>query len=174
MLAATLILAAIGGLMGAGLGWAARVFAVSSDNPLLAEIERSMPGSQCGQCGFPGCSAAAAALAEGKVAPTCCPPGGMALAERLAQLLDVPLEGGQMPAPLLASIEAEQCTGCTRCYRACPTDAIVGANGQIHAVLHNACTGCGKCLEACPEGCVSLAAQAPTLDTWHWGKPQAA
>jgi electron transport complex protein RnfB len=174
MLVATLALAAMGLILGAGLGLAARLFAVGDDNPLLKEIEQLMPGSQCGQCGYPGCGPAASALLEGQAAVTCCPPGGVALAEKLAELLGVALDAGQMSAPLLARIDAAQCTGCTRCYRACPTDAIVGANGQIHSVLANACTGCGKCLAACPEDCIGMAAQQPTLDHWHWAKPQAA
>jgi electron transport complex protein RnfB len=174
MLVATLALAAMGLILGAGLGLAARLFAVGDANPLLKEIEQLMPGSQCGQCGYPGCGPAASALLEGRAAVTCCPPGGVALAEKLAELLGVALDAGQMSAPLLARIDAAQCTGCTRCYRACPTDAIVGANGQIHSVLANACTGCGKCLAACPEDCIGMAAQQPTLDHWHWAKPQAA
>ena len=157
MLMATLALALMGLLLGSGLGVAARKFAVEDDNPLLKEIEALMPGSQCGQCGFPGCGAAAAALAE-----------------KLAALLGVTLDAGQLDAPRLARIDAAQCTGCTRCYRACPTDAIVGASGQIHSVLPGACTGCAKCQEACPEDCVALVAQAPSLDTWRWAKPQAA
>lgn len=172
MLVATLALAAMGLILGAGLGLAARLFAVGDDNPLLKEIEQLMPGSQCGQCGYPGCGPAASALLEGRAVVTCCPPGGVALAEKLAELLGVALDVGQMSAPLLARIDAEQCTGCTRCYRACPTDAIVGANGQIHSVLANACTGCGKCLAACPEDCIAMAAQQPTLDNWRWAKPQ--
>ncbi|SDS71616.1 RnfABCDGE type electron transport complex subunit B [Pseudomonas oryzae] len=174
MLMATLALASMGLILGGGLGVAARRFAVTDENPLIKEIEALMPGSQCGQCGFPGCSAAASALVEGQAEVTCCPPGGVALAEKLAGLLGVTLDAGQMSAPLLAQIDAAQCTGCTRCYRACPTDAIVGASGQIHVVLQGACTGCAKCQDACPEDCVSLAAQAPTLDTWRWAKPQAA
>lgn len=174
MLMATLALATMGLLLGGGLGVAARKFAVTDDNPLLKEIEGLMPGSQCGQCGFPGCAGAAAALVEGSAPVTCCPPGGVALAEKLAALLGVTLDAGQMSAPQMARIDAAQCTGCTRCYRACPTDAIVGASGQIHVVMQSACTGCAKCQEACPEDCVSLAAQAPTLDTWRWTKPQAA
>ncbi|SEJ79590.1 electron transport complex protein RnfB [Pseudomonas linyingensis] len=173
MLMATLALAVMGLLLGSGLGLAARKFAVSDDNPLLKEIEGLMPGSQCGQCGFPGCGPAASALVEGQAAVTCCPPGGVALAEKLAELLGVTLDAGQMSAPLLARIDAAQCTGCTRCYRACPTDAIVGASGQIHSVLRDACTGCARCQEACPEDCVALVTQAPTLDTWRWSKPQA-
>lgn len=174
MLMATLALALMGLLLGSGLGVAARKFAVEDDNPLLKEIEALMPGSQCGQCGFPGCSGAATALAEGSAPVTCCPPGGVALAEKLAALLGVTLDAGQLDAPRLARIDAAQCTGCTRCYRACPTDAIVGASGQIHSVLPGACTGCAKCQEACPEDCVALVAQAPSLDTWRWAKPQAA
>lgn len=174
MLIATLVLAVMGLLLGSGLGVAARRFAVEDGNPLLKEIEGLLPGSQCGQCGFPGCAGAASALSEGQAAVTCCPPGGVALAEKLAALLGVTLDAGQMSAPLLASIDGAQCTGCTRCYRACPTDAIVGASGQIHSVLQGTCTGCAKCLDACPEDCVSLVPQAASLDTWRWAKPQAA
>lgn len=174
ILMATLALAFMGLLLGTGLGVAARKFTVSDDNPVRQEIEELLPGSQCGQCGFPGCGAAATALAEGEADVTCCPPGGMALAERLAEILGVPLDAEQMSVPMLARIDAAQCTGCTRCYRACPTDAIVGATGQIHSVLHNACTGCAKCEEACPEDCVSLTPQDLTLDHWRWAKPQAA
>ncbi|MCQ4346791.1 RnfABCDGE type electron transport complex subunit B [Pseudomonas stutzeri] len=174
MLTAILALALMGLLLGAGLGLAAKRFAVSDDNPLLKEIEGLLPGSQCGQCGFPGCGAAAAALVERQAQVTCCPPGGVALAEKLAALLGVTLDAGQMSAPQLAHIDAAQCTGCTRCYRACPTDAIVGASGQLHVVLADACTGCARCQEACPEDCVALVEQAPGLDSWRWSKPQAA
>lgn len=170
---AILVLALIGLVLGSGLGVAARIFAVGDENPLLKEVQALMPGSQCGQCGFPGCTAVATALVEGRSAVTCCPPGGMALAEKLAELLGVTL-AGQMSAPLLARIDERQCTGCTRCFKACPTDAIVGANGQIHSVLQNACTGCGKCQQACPENCVSLSPQDVSLDTWRWAKPQLA
>lgn len=123
---------------------------------------------------LPGCSAAASALAEGSAAVTCCPPGGVALAEQLAGMLGVTLDADGMAAPMLARIEASECTGCTRCFKACPTDAIVGASGQIHLVLDGACTGCSKCVDACPEDCIALAPEQPSLDNWRWAKPQAA
>lgn len=174
MIMATLVIALLGVALGLMLGVAARVFAVE-ENPLAKQIEQMMPGSQCGQCGFPGCSSAASALAEGSAAVTCCPPGGRALAEKLAALLGVSMDAaGAMAMPMVARIEEANCTGCTRCYRACPTDAIVGANGQIHVVLQAACTGCGNCAEACPEDCVKLQPESVSLDTWHWTKPAAA
>lgn len=174
MLLAIFSLALMGLLLGSGLGLAGRYFAVQDANPLQKEIEALMPGSQCGQCGFPGCSAAASALAERRASVTCCPPGGRALAEKLATLLDVSLDASTVAVPLVASIQEDRCTGCTRCFRACPTDAIVGANGQIHIVLSSQCTGCGKCVEACPESCVLLEAETITLDSWHWNKPKVA
>jgi electron transport complex protein RnfB len=175
MLLAIMVLGCLGLVLGILLGVAARVFAVEEANPLVQQIEALMPGSQCGQCGFPGCSAAASALANGDAAINCCPPGGRVLIEQLAAMLGVSADAaGAAPAPMMAVINEAECTGCTRCYRACPTDAVVGANGQIHVVLQAACTGCAKCVEACPENCVSLQQENATLDNWHWCKPRAA
>lgn len=171
MLLATVILSVLGCVLGLMLGVAARKFAVAEENPLVSEIQALMPGSQCGQCGFLGCSAAAQALAEGRAAVNCCPPGGRGLAEKLAALLDQPLSGGDLAEPQVACIHEPRCSGCTRCSRVCPTDAIVGANGQLHVVLVAACTGCGRCAEACPEHCIALQAEAPVLERWHWPKP---
>ncbi len=68
--------------LGGMLGIAARYLKVEG-NPLQAEVEALMPGSQCGQCGYPGCSPAAEAIASGQAPVTACPPGGKALAETL-------------------------------------------------------------------------------------------
>ena len=91
MLIATLVISGLGIGLGLMLGVAARAFAVE-ENPLTKQVEQMMPGSQCGQCGFPGCSAAASAMVEGAAPVTCCPPGGRALAEKLASLLGVGLD----------------------------------------------------------------------------------
>ena len=174
MFTATLVLTILGLVLGWLLGLAARLFAVE-ENPIVNEVEAMLPGSQCGQCGFPGCGAAAEAMVAGNAAVNCCPPGGRALTESLAQLLDVDLNSlGDAPVPLLASIEESLCTGCTKCYKACPTDAIVGATKQLHAVIPQACTGCSKCKDVCPENCISLNPEPVTLGTWHWPKPEAA
>jgi electron transport complex protein RnfB len=174
MLIVIIILSALGVSLGLLLGVAARYFKVEED-PLIETVEQMLPGANCGQCGFPGCAGAAAALVDGQAKASCCPPGGRALAEQLAEFLNLPLEEGEAsPELIIAHINAEQCTGCTRCYRQCPTDAIVGANGQIHRVIFDACTGCGKCQNACPEeNCVSLDQLGVSLETWHWPKPSA-
>jgi len=75
MFSAIITLCLLGLILGIILGAAASFFAVES-NPLQAEIEAMLPGSQCGQCGHPGCTPAAAALAQGDAEITLCPPGG--------------------------------------------------------------------------------------------------
>ncbi len=175
MFIATLVLTVLGFALGGALAFAAKVFAVEDGNPLVEQVEALLPGSQCGQCGFAGCKPAAEAMVEGSAAVTCCPPGGRALAETLAAMLGIDINSlGETALPMLASIEESRCTGCTRCFKACPTDAIVGANRQIHAVIRSACTGCAKCEEVCPEDCIHLAPEAPNLHSWHWPKPMVA
>lgn len=172
MLAALVSLALLGLALGLGLGYAATRLRVEG-NPLVAELETLLPGSQCGQCGYPGCSGAAQALAQGQAAVTLCPPGGKALAEVLAARLGVELDltGLADTGPRVAEVREELCIGCTRCYKVCPTDAILGSAKQVHAVFREACTACGKCVEACPTEATQLVALPPTLQTWGWGRP---
>lgn len=172
ILFAILSLTGLGLSLGFGLGTAARHFRVDSD-PLVEELEALMPGSQCGQCGYPGCRPAAEALAAGDAPVTLCPPGGPSLAQRLADRLGVTLDSGALDeaVPLVAQVSEETCIGCTRCFKVCPTDAIVGAPKQIHAVVADACIACRKCVDVCPTECLSLRPVRVTLYTWRWPKP---
>ena len=68
-------------------------------------------------------------------------------------------------------VDEETCIGCTKCFKACPTDAIVGAPKQIHAVIKDACTGCKACVDVCPTECLVMTPIEETLKTWHWHKP---
>lgn len=172
MISAILIIAVLGLAMGAMLGVAARYLAVEG-NPLQAEIEALLPGSQCGQCGYPGCTPAAAAVAEGAAPVTMCPPGGRALAESLAEIMgvSVDLSDVEEKAPMVAFVHESLCVGCTKCFKRCPTDAIVGGPKQIHAVFADACTGCEKCFEVCPTECIEMREIKPNLQTWYWPLP---
>lgn len=175
ILFAVVSLTALGLALGFMLGAAARYFKVE-DNPLVDEIEKMMPGSQCGQCGYPGCRPAAEALVAGKAPATLCPPGGRALAEQLANKLslEIDLAGVQDQVPMVARVSEATCIGCTRCFKVCPTDAIVGAPKQIHAVIADACIACGKCVEVCPTECLGMQPVKTTLRNWRWSKPEPA
>jgi electron transport complex protein RnfB len=175
MLSAIVSLTLLGTFLGLGLGLAARKFAVEGD-PLVDEIAALMPGSNCGQCGMAGCSAAAKAIAEGEATVTVCPPGGRALAAALGEKLGVSVDLSALldEGPKLAHVSEEICIGCCRCLKVCPTDAIVGAAKQIHNVIREACTGCGNCVERCPTEAVSMKPVPVTLQHWVWPKPVAA
>ena len=75
MIAAVISLTTMGVGIGFLLGFAAKHFRVDKD-PLIESVESLLPASNCGQCGYPGCSSAAEALVKGDALVTLCPPGG--------------------------------------------------------------------------------------------------
>lgn len=172
MFMAIVSLALLGLIMGTLLGVASRFLAVEG-NPLQAEVEELLPGSQCGQCGYPGCGPAAEAIANNEAPVTICPPGGKALVEALADKLgvEVDLSNVEESLPKVAFIHENLCVGCTKCFKRCPTDAILGGPKQIHAVFMDACTGCEKCFDVCPTECIEMRPVKPTLQTWYWPEP---
>jgi electron transport complex protein RnfB len=172
MIAAIASLTVLGLALGWLLGLASRYLKVEG-NPVMEKAEALMPGSQCGQCGFPGCGPAAEAVANGQAPVTLCPPGGRALAEELAALLGVAVDlaGVADKAPTVAHIHENLCVGCTKCFKRCPTDAILGGPKMIHAVFGDACTGCEKCFDVCPTECIEMRPLSPTLQTWYWPAP---
>lgn len=172
MSAAIVIITLLGLAMGTLLGFAAKFLAVEG-NPLQAEIEELLPGSQCGQCGYPGCSPAAQAIANSEAPVTLCPPGGKALVEALAEKMGVSVDLADVDEQEIrvAFIHENLCVGCTKCFKRCPTDAILGGPKQIHAVFMDACTGCEKCFDVCPTECIEMRKVEPTLQTWYWPEP---
>ena len=172
MFIAIFIIAVLGITMGTLLGIAAKYLAVEG-NPLQQEIEELLPGSQCGQCGYPGCTPAAEAVTTGKAKVTMCPPGGKALAEILAEKMGVSIDLGDMEEkqPSVAFIHENLCIGCTKCLKRCPTDAILGGSKQIHSIFADACTGCEKCCDVCPTECIEMRPIEVTLQTWYWPEP---
>jgi len=124
-------------------------------------IDALLPQTQCTRCGYSACRPYAEAMAAGDAAINQCPPGGAALIEALARLLDReflalnPANGVEAPARV-ARIDESRCIGCARCLAPCPVDAIVGAAKFMHTVIADACTGCELCLPPCPVDCIAL------------------
>lgn len=175
MIAAVLSITLLGAVLGIILGIANKFLQVEG-NPIVEELLAMMPGSNCGQCGFPGCSGAATAIADGSASPACCPPGGKVLAAAIAAKLglEVDLSALSDDGPRIAVVAEELCIGCCRCSKVCPTDAILGAAKQIHNVLREACTGCNSCIEKCPTEALTMQPRPVTLQHWVMPKPLAA
>jgi len=172
MYAAIPVLTTLGFTLGALLGMAAKRLKVDS-NPIVDKVNEVLPGTNCGQCGFTGCGPAAEALVNGAAKVTLCPPGGRSVAQELAELMNVSIDISSIAdqGPIVALVKEATCIGCTRCFKVCPTDAIVGAPKQIHSVIKSACTGCKACIDVCPTECLVIEPIEVTLQTWHWPKP---
>jgi len=174
MLTAILVMAGIGLLLGVVLGWAEIHFRVAAD-PLVDKIDKILPQTQCGQCGFAGCRPYAEAIAKHEADINLCPPGGEHGIRQLADLLGVefkPLGEGLTPKPKsVALIDENTCIGCTLCIQACPVDAIVGASKQMHVIVADVCTGCELCIAPCPVDCIHMEVVHENLGSWKWRYP---
>jgi len=51
-------------------------------------------------------------------------------------------------------IDAETCTGCHQCFKACPVGAISGKPREKHVIATDKCISCGACFDACPEDAI--------------------
>ncbi|MEQ1439374.1 electron transport complex subunit RsxB [Fontimonas sp. SYSU GA230001] len=179
MLIAILALAGMAAVFGLGLGYAAIRFKVEGD-PLVEKIDKILPQTQCGQCGFPGCRPYATAIAAGQADINQCPPGGEDGILKLAELLGRepkplnPDNGVAKTVPTVAVIDEAVCIGCTKCIQACPVDAILGAAQQMHTVIASECTGCELCIAPCPVDCITMAPVTDTPRSWKWPMPVAA
>ena len=75
IIAATVLVAAVGLFIGVFLGVAGKKFAVEVDEKEVA-VREALPGNNCGGCGYPGCDGLAAAIAKGEAPVNGCPVGG--------------------------------------------------------------------------------------------------
>jgi len=146
---------------------------------LAERINAALPQTQCTRCGYPDCASYAQAIAAGIASINQCPPGGQEGVARLAAIT------GQAVQPLnpdhgleaprtVAVIDENWCIGCTLCIKACPTDAIVGANKLMHTVMPAHCTGCELCIPVCPVDCIQLENASGSATGWAaWTPAQA-
>jgi len=145
----------------------------------VQRIDALLPQTQCTRCGYPDCRHYAEAIADGMADINQCPPGGQEGVRRLAALTgraETPLNpafGTEGPMTV-AVIDENWCIGCTLCLKACPTDAIIGANKRMHTVIEAHCTGCDLCLPVCPVDCIQMESVSGEHTGWDaWSPTQA-
>ncbi len=175
MLIAIIAISLLALFFGLLLGFSSIRFHVE-ENPIAEKISAILPQSQCGQCGFPGCSSYAEAVAEGTAPINGCPPGGEATMLSMAELLGIdpmPIgeDGSGTTGPVVAVINEQDCIGCAVCLKHCPVDAILGTTKQVHTVISAECIGCEACVKPCPVDCISMQPILVTINNWAWPLP---
>lgn len=158
-------------VLGALLSYLA--FSQEQDSDLVKRLDQALPGAQCAQCGYPGCKAYAEAMASGQAPCNKCTPGGQDTIEALAQILNISILASENEDDIfaprsVAMIHQSLCTGCTKCKRHCPVDAIEGEVKTPHQVLVEECIGCEDCVAKCPEKCIEMVRLEPTVANFNW------
>jgi H+/Na+-translocating ferredoxin:NAD+ oxidoreductase subunit B len=126
-------------------------------------IDRLLPQTQCGDCGFQACRPYAEALARHETDINRCLPGGDETIKALATMLGAEIKPSYKDNKKYdhnshAVIDETLCIGCVKCIAPCPVDAILGAPKQMHSVINQYCTGCELCIAPCPVDCISMVA----------------
>ena len=185
ILLAFLVIAILGLILGICLSIAEKKLAVEKDEKLV-RLEESMPGANCGGCGYAGCSAYAEAVFTGEAEPGLCSPGGDALAKKMGEILGVEVSAKEkMVAFVHCRGNAEHTTtdynysglkdcnaasmllggpvgckeGCLHlgsCINVCPVGAISKDTNGDIIVDKEKCIGCGKCTKVCPNNVIRL------------------
>lgn len=187
-----LTLCALGVLAAVILYFVAQKFRVDED-PRIDEVEKMLPGANCGGCGFAGCRGMADALvARDDISTLYCPVGGgdcmKAVAaylgktapEKEPQVATVRCGGtcekrprtnefnGAKSCAVASSLYVGEtgcafgCLGFGDCVSVCAFDAIrINPATGLPEVDAQKCTACGACVKACPKLIIELRKKWP-------------
>ncbi|MDH3975473.1 MAG: RnfABCDGE type electron transport complex subunit B [Deltaproteobacteria bacterium] len=185
MIEAILSLSGLGLIAGIGLGIASKVFHVYVD-PKVEAVEGALLGTNCGACGFPGCSGLANAIIAGEAAITDCLPGGEDVVNDLCRIMGVEATAAEKEVAIVLCKAGDReaktkfdymgvkdcwaamqvgggfkscsygCLGLGSCYKACEYDAIEITEDRLAIIIPEKCTGCTMCVPACPVNIIKM------------------
>lgn len=185
-------LSVLGILAAVVLYFVAQKFKVEED-PRIDEVEKMLPGANCGGCGFAGCRGMADALVKNDdISTLFCPVGGGDTMKSIASYLG---KAAPDKEPMVATVRcggvcdkrprtntfdgakscavvsslyvgetacAYGCLGYGDCVEACVFDAIrINPETGIAEVDAEKCTACGACVKACPKNIIELRKKWP-------------
>lgn len=185
IITAAVIVGVVGIFIGLFLGVAGIIFKVVVDEKEEAVLN-TLPGNNCGGCGFPGCAGLATAIAKGEAAVNACPVGGKAVGDKIAQIMGVEAQSSTRMVAYVhckgdcdkthmdyeyAGIEdcrmlsfvpnggPKSCNyGCLG-YGSCVKECQFDAIKVVNGLAivdKEACKACGKCMEVCPKNLISF------------------
>lgn len=160
------IITVLGTVLAMVLYLVAQKFKVEEDSR-IDDVEKVMPGANCGGCGFAGCRAFAQSCVEaGNLDNNFCPVGGNETMKKVAAVLGLEVKE---KAPMVAVV---RCNG--NCENRPKTNYYDGTSScRVKAALYSGdtgcsfgCLGCGDCVSACQFGALIMdsATGLPVVD----------
>lgn len=150
------IITLLGTLLAVVLYLVAKKFKVEED-PRIDEVEKVLPGANCGGCGHAGCRAFAHSCVNApNLDNNFCPVGGNDVMKKVAAVLGMEVKE---KAPMVAVV---RCNG--TCENRPHTNEYGGYQScRVKAALYSGdtgcpfgCLGCGDCVAACQFGAISM------------------
>lgn len=162
-----------------------KTFHVEID-PRISKIEETLPGVNCGGCGYASCVSYAEAIVKKGAKLNQCVVADEETLDALGTIMGTKVEKGEKKiavvmcrgdresakfpgiykgiqdcaAAIYSGDVAKRCKyGCIglgSCVSSCPFNAIKISAHGIPVVSLDRCTGCGNCVEACPRGLIEL------------------
>ncbi len=151
-----IVLAALGIVFGIALAVIAVRFKVKAD-PKVEQVRETLPGANCGACGFAGCMGyAEAVVGNPDVAVSMCAPGKSTVAEKIAEITG---KKAEKVDPKIARVFCQGGTSLSQRkfiytgVKDC-TAAVLAAGGDKSCEY--GCLGFGTCMRACPFDAIRM------------------
>jgi len=185
IIASVISLGLVGVALGLMLAYASKKFHVERD-PRVEHVLAALAGSNCGACGYAGCSGAAEAVSRGEAPINVCLPGGAEVAKEVARIMGAEFTGGKIKeyavvlchgdiskarkkftyhgvptcaAAVLLEKGDKACSyGCLG-YADCQRACLFGAikiKDGLAIIDRDKCTGCTLCVKACPKAIITM------------------
>lgn len=165
MLTAILALSGLALVASLGLALVARAFAVPT-NPKIEQIEKALPGANCGGCGLPGCAELAKRIADGAASIDACPVGGESVAREIARIMGTDFLGAGVRKIAIVLCAGDEEVARKRFHyngvKDCASAAMLFGG---HKSCSYGCLGLGTCAGVCPFGAIAMSALGlPVID----------
>ena len=159
------IMIAVLGMSILGLFWAlVLVFANKQffvkEDPLVEKVIETLPGVNCGACGFAGCGACGDAIVTKKESPTICPVCNDQTKEDIAEMLGRKIVKDPNQIKLIAKVH---CAGSKKYlklraekYNGYPSCAVENITGGGTKACTYGCLGHGDCVKVCPVEAIAM------------------
>jgi Na+-translocating ferredoxin:NAD+ oxidoreductase RNF subunit RnfB len=146
----------LGLLYGLVLAFASKKFYVEID-PRIEKITATLPGANCGACGYPGCSGYADAIVKKDIDFSLCSPGGSAVSQKIASIIGKEATEKEKQVALIhCNSGGYENTNVKYEYHGVPSCRAVSLLASGSNLCNCGCVSQNDCIRACQFGAISL------------------